>query len=133
MEKRKYTGACLFCGQVYDTDVEFNSQEEADQNATMMCTCSSAKLMQKLEASRSAAYQNIDQLFDQGCEKVCGLPACSETVIVFLKQAVDLVSHSHIDGISVNLGSDGRAKISVTGKGNIKVSRSQSVTATLEA
>ncbi len=96
-EKKIYTyPVCKFCGQAAICDREFNSQDEAEEYATMHCSCADAfeyRLHEEKKERREEALNelksNIDELVDyaqkRGIEindSVCNLIyECGEQVI----------------------------------------------------
>lgn len=126
-----FTGACRFCGQIADPGPNeiFESQREADDWATLNCTCNAAKAFAAIEKQKIAGRNNVDSLFGESSD---GFSACDPVTVDFLKKAVDLVADEMIGTVTVVVAGDGKAKISLTGKKNIRVSRSQGRSVTLE-
>ncbi len=96
-EKKIYTyPVCKFCGQAAICDREFNSQDEAEEYATMHCSCSDAYeyRLDKEKQKRQEEYlnelkSNIDELVDYAQkrgirinDRMCNLIyECGEQVI----------------------------------------------------
>lgn len=90
----KIMGACRFCGQsrLLETIGEL-TQEEADERATMECTCSDAKVMQNRQRKIDKANEWAEGYFEN-------MP----DVIPLFKEAFRAVANHEVDKISIKRG-----------------------------
>ena len=81
------TAPCRFCGQMVQIDSEEKlTQPQAEEQATMSCTCEQAVEYQKEKQRKEKAMQNVAALFGEAAapEKRCG-----EGIVKILKAAVE--------------------------------------------
>ncbi len=125
-------GACRFCGQV-KTIHPLNpnmTEEEADAIATEDCDCKSAQAYKDKENKRKRAKAAVEMKFGPG---ESGERWVSEDTLCFLKAAVDLVLEEHVESVQVKISPTVTAKISMTGKGNVKIEKTKTTKSAIEA
>ena len=82
------TAPCRFCGQMVQIDSEEKLTEpQAEEKATMSCTCEQAVEYQKEKQRKEKAMQNVAALFG---EAAAPEKRCSEGIVNILKAAVVL-------------------------------------------
>ena len=87
MSKEVQTAPCRFCGQMVQIEAEGKLTEaQAEEQATMSCTCEQAVEYQKEKQRKEKAMQNVAALFGEAAapEKRCG-----EGIVKILKEAVE--------------------------------------------
>lgn len=105
----KLIGACLFCGQTSGAPGEYKSQREADEAATMLCTCDGAKKERAAEAGRN----RLRAMF--ACEP--------EDISILLVKILNAVAAGEIEAATVKIDGNTKCKISCNSKGDIDVQR----------
>ena len=81
------TAPCRFCGQMVQIDSEEKlTQPQAEEQATMSCTCEQAVEYQKEKQRKEKAMQNVAALFG---EAAAPEKRCSEGIVNILKAAVE--------------------------------------------
>lgn len=125
------TGVCTYCGQAISLDQEYGSAEEANAAATAICNCDIAKAERNLRREIEGAKNKVYRLFGETAGGWGFEPIQQETIDLMLG-AVELVARDHIDSITINCRGEYKATIAMTGKGKIKVSRSETHIGTLE-
>ena len=107
------TGFCKFCGQAVAIETERDmDQEQLDTEATSKCTCEEAMRKRKQKESAGAAINAVEILFKE-------LPGMEQ----FLKSGVQAISNGDVYSISVDSGRGTQAKLKMTNKGSIRVTR----------
>lgn len=117
------TGYCTFCGQVQFLTVEAGSPEEANELATQKCDCDQALDERTARMSINNARERIDQLFGVGSADLEFEPITDQHLIDLLYHLVGYIARHKVRSCSMLLSGYGVAKISLTGKGKIKVER----------
>lgn len=129
----KYEAFCPYCGQMVVSDMVFLSEADAEQYAAMHCSCDEAQAYQKATQKKDAGMLNVDILFGPQAEQY-GFGATNVDIINLLKTAVDKCVAGTISEVVIKFKNPeaGSGKVSVTGKGDIKVTRSRGKAVTLE-
>lgn len=105
-------GTCKYCGQVHHMNTTGQcTEEQLNDWATGMCDCPGAKVEKKRETTAEKARGNIEKLFREHYPVVRNI----------------------IAGITVDTGHGIKGKVSLTGKGNVKVEQIVSKKTSLEA
>lgn len=126
------TGACSHCGQVINVDTS-TSQDSADEKASRKCDCHAARCERRTAEQIAEAHDRIYQLFGEAAEELGFKPLGSSEAIELLKNIATLVAQGKINGSTIQIFGNSRAKISLTSKGKIKVERSETRSCNLEA
>ena len=116
------TAPCRFCGQMVQLDTEEQlTQPQAEEQATMYCTCPEAVEYQKEKQRKEKAMKNVSVLFgeDAAPEKRAG-----EGIVNILRAAVEEIYTGGLAKVTLNLRGGGvKASISQNSKGEINVER----------
>ena len=148
MEKQRETGICRFCGRI--NDVEFTRElfgerfahVEADYLATRSCRCPEGRafcdqeeLREQKEERRAttlaAADVVIDELFGDKA-KEAGELSMHTDVRHHIREAAEMVYDGYLQKAQVTDGQGITAKIGMSSKGRLKISRSESMSVTQE-
>lgn len=112
-------GTCKYCGQVFMVDEEdpdyIKGMRSADVVASLRCTCEGAREFSYREEQKEKAYDNIDLAFDE-----------YETMRDALKAAVQGMVDKKFSNITIKNADGVTGKLTVTGKGTIRVSKTVS-------
>lgn len=118
------TAPCRFCGQMVQIESEEKLTEpQAEEKATISCTCEQAVEYQKEKQRKEKAMQNVAALFGEAAapEKRCG-----EGIVKILKAAVEEIYTGGLAKVTLNLRGGGvKASISQNAKGEINVERTE--------
>lgn len=118
------TAPCRFCGQMVQLDTEEKlTQPQAEEKATMSCTCPEAVEYQKEKQRKEKAMKNVSVLFgeDAAPEKRAG-----EGIVNILRAAVEEIYTGGLAKVTLNLRGGGvKASISQNSKGEINVERTE--------
>ena len=105
------TAPCRFCGQMVQIDSEEKlTQPQAEEQATMSCTCEQAveyqKDMKVLVLRKEKAIQNVAALFGEmaAAEKRCG-----EGIVKLLNAAVEEIYTGGLAKVTLNLRGGGQS------------------------
>lgn len=123
MENIISTAPCRFCGQIVQIDTEEKlTQAQAEEQATMSCTCQEAVEYQKEKQRKDKAMKNVSVLFgeDAAPEKRCG-----EGIVEILKAAVEEIYTGGLAKVTLNMRGGVKASISQNSKGEINVERTE--------
>lgn len=115
------TAPCRFCGQMVQLDTEEKlTQPQAEEQATMTCTCPEAVEYQKEKQRKEKAMKNVSVLFgeDAAPEKRAG-----EGIVNILRAAVEEIYTGGLAKVTLNLRGGVKASISQNSKGEINVER----------
>lgn len=115
------TAPCRFCGQMVQLDTEEKlTKPQAEEQATMTCTCSEAVEYQKEKQRKEKAMKNVSVLFgeDAAPEKRAG-----EGIVNILRAAVEEIYTGGLAKVTLNLRGGVKASISQNSKGEINVER----------
>lgn len=117
------TAQCRFCGQMVQIDSEEKlTQPQAEEQATMSCTCEQAVEYQKEKQRKEKAMQNVAALFG---EAAAPEKRCSEGIVNILKAAVEEIYTGGLAKVTLNLRGGVKASISQNSKGEINVERTE--------
>lgn len=95
------TAPCRFCGQMVQLDTEEKlTQPQAEEKATMSCTCPEAVKYQKKKQRKEKAMKNVSVLFgeDAAPEKRAG-----EDIVDILRAAVEEIYTGGLAKVTLNL------------------------------
>ena len=126
------TGACRYCGQLQEVGPH-PSQAAADETATEVCSCPSARTARRTAEQIEDARDRVNRLFGEGAEDLGFKPIAGDGAIELLERVVELIARGPISSASLNIRGQCKAKFSITSKGKIKVSRSETRSCDLEA
>ena len=126
------TGACRYCGQLQEVGPH-PSQAAADETATEVCSCPSARTARRIAEQIEDAQNRVNRLFGEGAEDLGFKPIAGDGAIELLERVVELIARGPISSASLNIRGQCKAKFSITSKGKIKVSRSETRSCDLEA
>lgn len=99
------TAPCRFCGQMVQIESEEKLTEpQAEEKATMPCTCEQAVEYQKEKQRKEKAIQNVAALFGEmaAAEKRCG-----EGIVKLLNAAVEEIYTGGLAKVTLNLRGGG--------------------------
>lgn len=123
------TGTCRFCGQTAAREaLEEWQQEEIDELVTETCECLEARLYANEKGQKERANERIDLLFGKQ-----SAVAVKDAAVDLLHRAVDLICEGSISAVTIDIGNGVKAKINITSKGFIKVTRTKTDTSAYEA
>lgn len=106
------TAPCRFCGQMVQIDSEEKlTQPQAEEQATMSCTCERAVEYQKEKQRKEKAMQNVAALFG---EAAAPEKRCSEGIVNILKAAVEEIYTGGLAKVTLNLRGGGGQSIYIT-------------------
>lgn len=117
------TAPCRFCGQMVQIDTEEKlTKPQAEEQATMTCSCSEAVEYQKEKQRKEKAMKNVSVLFgeDAAPEKRAG-----EGIVNILRAAVEEIYTGGLAKVTLNLRGGVKASISQNSKGEINVERTE--------
>lgn len=117
------TAACRFCGQMVQIDTEDKlTQPQAEEQATMTCTCAEAVDYQKEKLRKEKAMKNVSVLFGEDAtpDKRTG-----EDIVNILRAAVEEIYTGGLAKVTLNLRGGVKASISQNSKGEINVERTE--------
>lgn len=98
------------------------TQPQAEEQATMSCTCEQAVEYQKEKQRKEKAMQNVAALFG---EAAAPEKRCSEGIVNILKAAVEEIYTGGLAKVTLNLRGGVKASISQNSKGEINVERTE--------
>lgn len=117
------TGACRFCGQIYQFETDGNaSEKKLDKWAEEKCDCYEAKVYQKMTQRANEARDNIQELFGEKYEAASGI----------LALGVDLILENEATKVTIDTGKGEKLSVSVNTKGIIKTEISKTVKKSME-
>lgn len=106
------TGACVYCGQVYQFETDGRASEERlDEWATDKCDCIDARIEQKRRKKEQEAKDSIQELIGNEHQEIADM----------LNAAVELILEEKVAKLSVTAGSGEKIAMTVNQKGNIKI------------
>lgn len=123
MSKEMQTAQCRFCGQMVQIETEEKlTQPQAEEKATVICTCDAAVEYQKEKQRKDKAMKNVSVLFgeDAAPEK-----RASEGIVNILRAAVEEIYAGGLARVTLNLRGGVKASISQNAKGEINVERTE--------
>lgn len=101
MTKGIKAAACRFCGQMVQLDTEEDlTKPQAEEKATMICTCAEAMEYQKEKQRKEKAMKNVSTLFgeDAAPEKRAG-----EGIVNILRAAVEEIYTGGLAKVTLNM------------------------------
>lgn len=132
-KRRAYIGACRYCGQISAQQPPgMESQEEADEWVTDNCRCTQATLARNLQEKIEEAKERVRELWGEGCERY-GFEPVEHGIVLTLCGLVELAAAGTIRSATIQTVDHGKASISVSTKGTIKVARIEARACQLEA
>lgn len=117
------TAACRFCGQMVQIDTEEKlTQPQAEEQATMTCSCAEAVDYQKEKQRKEKAMKNVSVLFGEDAtpDKRAG-----EGIVNILRAAVEEIYTGGLAKVTLNLRGGVKGSISQNSKGEINVERTE--------
>lgn len=126
------TGACKYCGQLQEVGPH-PSQAAADETASDVCNCPSARTARRIREQIEDARDRVNRLFGDGAEDLGFKPIAGDGAIGLLEMVVELIARGPVSSATINVRGQCKAKFSITSKGKIKVSRSETRSCDLEA
>lgn len=124
------TGACRYCGQIQEVGPH-PSQAAADDMATEVCNCQTARQERRVHEQVADACERVQRLFGDDAESL-GFKPIPDEAVGLLENVVEMIARGPISSASLNVRGRCKAKFSVTSKGKIKVSRSETRSCDLE-
>lgn len=123
MGKTMRTAPCRFCGQMVQIEYGYElTDPQAQEEATMTCTCPEAVDYQKEKMRKEKALKNVSALFggDAPPDKRAG-----EGIVKILNAAVEEIYTGGLAKVTLNLRGGVKASISQNSKGEINVERTE--------
>lgn len=112
------TGACRFCGQIYQFETDgAATEEQLDRWAEEKCDCIDAKVERRKREKGEKAKKDLKELLGEKYEDTYEI----------LAQGIDMIIRYKAQKITVDTGKNGKVSVSETAKGGIKVEVSQTV------
>lgn len=106
------TGACVFCGQIYQFETDGRASEERlDQWATNKCDCGDAKRNRERLNKEKKATDSIQELIGNDYPEIVDM----------LYIGVDMILEEKITKLQIDTGRATKVSVAVNSKGNIKV------------
>ena len=124
------TGACRYCGQLQEVGPH-PSQTAADETASEVCNCPQARNERRVHEQIEDACERIHRLFGDDAGSL-GFRPIHDDAVGLLEHVVEMIARGPISSASINVRGQCKAKFSVTSKGKIKVSRSETRSCDLE-
>lgn len=110
------TAQCRYCGQIaqVETDKEL-TKKELEEEATMMCNCTQAKMYKQINARKKHALKNVKLLFDNA--------RYNDNIVKILELAIEELCEGQLNKITLQLQDNVKACISQSAKGEINVEK----------
>lgn len=124
------TGACKYCGQIQEVGPH-PSQAAADETASEVCNCPTARQERRVHEQVEDACERVQRLFGDDAESL-GFKPIPDEAVGLLEAVVEMIARGPISSASLNVRGRCKAKFSMTSKGKIKVSRSETRSCDLE-
>lgn len=106
-----YEAPCKFCGQVQTFEGEEGmSEHEKMKKAMMLCDCSAAQQLKRIESSRLKAQDNADELLKDHDE-----------LRELVKFGINQMTESGLVCLTADSGTGYKATVKLTQKGTIKL------------
>jgi len=125
-------GACRYCGQMQEVGPH-PSQAAADDTASDVCNCPTARIERRITEQAEDARDRVRRLFGEECAELGFKPIEATGPVDLLGQVVELIARGLISSANINIRGQCKAKLCLTTKGKIKVSRSETRSYDLEA
>lgn len=123
-------GVCRYCGQIQEVGPH-PSQAAADETASEVCNCPTARQERRVLEQVEDACERVQRLFGDEAENL-GFKPVPDEAVGLLEKVVEMIARGPISSASLNVRGRCKAKFSVTSKGKIKVSRSETRSCDLE-
>lgn len=105
------TGACRFCGQIYQFETDGRATEEQlDTWAVEKCDCTSAQLERTRRIKAEKAKEKLDKLLGENFEEGKEI----------LYAAIDQIAAHKLNKATLDIGNGIKVSVSVNAKGAIK-------------
>ena len=115
------TGECRFCGQLIQFEYKYElTDPQAEEEATMACSCTEAIYYQKEKRRKQKALQNVSALFGKDAPHSSQV---SEGIMGILEAAVEEIYSGGIAKVTLSLRGGVKAAISQNSNGEINVER----------
>lgn len=122
-----YYPTCRYCGSIAEQSRMATSQEAANDSFSKTCSCGGYEK----EKRHERMMENISQIFGEGSPKN-GLPQVTEQELEIIIAGAESVFEEVITDITIGLDGS-KAKVNMTGKGDIKIQRAFSSKVQAEA
>ena len=127
-------GCCYYCGKTAILNYPKEAtQEVKNEMATKECECTQAKIERDKELEIERAKERIIQLFGSDAKEMGFEPMPEEEIHRLMNKIVELISNKIIRGVTIEINSETKAKLSVSAKGKINIERAQAIKYKLEA
>ena len=103
----------------------------AEDGATEVCNCPTARQERRVHEQVADACERVQRLFGDDAESL-GFKPIPDEAVGLLENVVEMIARGPISSASLNVRGRCKAKFSVTSKGKIKVSRSETRSCDLE-
>lgn len=123
-------GVCRYCGQIQEVGPH-PSQAAADETASEVCNCPTARQERRVLEQVEDACERVQRLFGDEAETL-GFKPVPDEAVGLLEKVVEMIARGPISSASLNVRGRCKAKFSITSKGKIKVSRSETRSCDLE-
>lgn len=123
-------GVCRYCGQIQEVGPH-PSQAAADETASEVCNCPTARQERRVMEQVEDACERVQRLFGDEAESL-GFKPVPDEAVGLLEKVVEMIARGPISSASLNVRGRCKAKFSITSKGKIKVSRSETRSCDLE-
>lgn len=123
-------GVCRYCGQIQEVGPH-PSQTAADETASEVCNCPTARQERRVLEQVEDACERVQRLFGDEAENL-GFKPVPDEAVGLLEKVVEMIARGPISSASLNVRGRCKAKFSITSKGKIKVSRSETRSCDLE-
>jgi len=128
MNNKGTTGTCNYCNQSRMVGCDIgDSTEERNETATLDCDCPEAQKNNKAQEQAEIAARRIDELFGAEAAEKGIAPLNNESGIQILKSIVMAISDYDMESATIQLTKRCKAKIAITKKGEIKVTRTETM------
>lgn len=124
-------GACKYCGQYIELELEHNPETTADAKAVMLCDCEEAKKVQRHfqdELAKIVKREETLRSSKEAINKMFGSPededhaAMPKATVDLLIKASAMIYDGMINGLNINLPHGAKAKITRK-KDGLKIER----------
>lgn len=117
------TAPCRFCGQMVQfAEDEDLTEPQAQEMATMNCSCDDAVEYQKEKNRKENALKNVEKLFGREAPQEKRI---REDVVKLLRAAVEEIYTGGLAKVTLNLRGGVKASVSQNSKGEINVERTE--------
>lgn len=123
-------GACECCGQIKIVEAPVNwNDDQVNGLVTEMCDCIEADHRTRLKRQKERAHAKIEELFNgNDKENEC----INNAALQLIHNAVEPIVDDDIASATIDIGGI-KAKLSMTAKGNVKITRTDTKTKNYEA